>query len=169
MPKLTRERLEQPISYIKGVEPEIEIFDLLIEQQQIEEMEAFATVDAEELANDVKEVLCTTVSGFGEYKNSEPEFVSKITYTHDSYPVPLRGYTDRIQVLVCFAKVWSKDWGGEIIGYTECEPTEVIASHPGRIYVLSNDAWWKVTHPNVAATEELNYLFFTLAKQEEGE
>lgn len=160
--ELELRRKEQPISFIKDVEPDLSVYDLVIQQQQIEEMESFDTIDAEELAKDVIQLLGESDPKFRRYLDIKPTYVSKIKYTHDAYPVPMRGYNDALQVLVCFAKSWSKDWGGEIIAYTECEPSDIIASHPGRISVLSNDAWWKVTHPNVAATYDLDYLFFVL-------
>jgi hypothetical protein len=161
-----RKRLEQPISLVRGVEPDISYYDLLIQQQQIEELEDFETIDAVELANDVKQLLCADDPKLRRWIDCKPDYVRKIKYEYDAYPIPMRGpdVGTGVHVLACFAKSWSKDWGGEIIAYTECDPSDVVASFPGRIAVISNDAWWKVTQPNVAATEDLNYLFFTLLK-----
>ena len=155
-------RAMQPISLVKDVEPNFEVFDLIIQQQQLEEMEAFETINAEELANDVKQLICESDPRYRKYFNVEPQLVTKMTFDYDIYPEPIPGPSSGVQVLTCFSKSWSKDWGGEIIGYTECEPTDVVASFPGRVIIATTEAWWKVTQANVRAEEKLNYLFFTL-------
>lgn len=158
---IRRER--QPLCNIPGVEPEVDVYDLLVQQQQIDEMEDFDTVDADELAEDIKKVLCETDPNMRRYLDTKPEEVSKFKIEYDNYPTPMRGPNNGVDVLVCFAKNWSKDWGGEIITFEECDPKDVIASYPGRIVVNKNEAWIKVSQPNVRAEEELKYLFFTLS------
>lgn len=155
-------RRQQPISLVKDVEPDVRILDLVIGQQQIEEMEDWSIVDAEELANDIKQLICESDPEYRRYFNSQPLDTQKITYEYDMYPAPVQGPEVGIHVLVCFAENWSKDWGGEFIAYEECEPSEVVASFPGRILIMTNSAWYKVSQPNVRAGADLNYLFFRL-------
>ena len=42
---------------------------------------------------------------------------------------------DGYVISVCFAKAWSKNWGGEYITYHDTEPEDVVASFQSRIYV----------------------------------
>ena len=161
MPNIERRRM-QPISFIKDVEPDVRVMDLVIGQQQIAEMEDWSDINAEELANDVKQLICESDPEYRKYFNSQPLDAQKITYEYDMYPAPIQGPELGIHVLVCFSENWSKDWGGEVIAYEECEPSEVLASDPGRICIITNNAWYKVSQPNVRAGEQLNYLFFRL-------
>lgn len=154
-------RLEQPLSFIKGVEPDFEVFDLVVSQQQVEDLD-FSDVDANELAEDIKQLICESDPKYRRYMDVTPDDVAKFTVDYDNYPEPIRGPAKGVQVAVCFAKSWSKDWGGEIIGFTECEPDDIIASFPGRIVIAKSNAWWKISQPNVRASDKLNYLFFTL-------
>ena len=76
--ELELRRKEQPISFIKDVEPDLSVYDLLIQQQQIEEMESFDTIDAEELAKDVIQLLGESDPKFRRYLDIKPTYVSKI-------------------------------------------------------------------------------------------
>jgi len=155
------ERLQQPISLIKDVEPELKVFDLVIGQQQLEETD-LDNVDIEELAEDIKQELCMSDPMLRRYLSAKPQLVQLFEYTSDIYPSPLQGPGRGVQVAVCLSKAWSKDWGGEIISFEECEPKDVVASYPGRITVVYNEAWWKISQPNIRAEEPLKYLFFAL-------
>ena len=70
---------------------------------------------------------------------------------------------ESITVIVCFAKYWSKHWGGDVVGYERSEPVEVVASYPGRIIVSEGENWIKVGQPTVEAKTELHYLQFKLS------
>ena len=157
--KLRRELA--PISFLKGVEPDLKVFDLLVEQQALEELD-YENADADELACEIRDELCMADPLYRRYLSKQPNLSQIFTVDYDEYPVPIRGPGAGIQVQVCLSKGWSKDWGGEIIAYEECEPSEIVASYPGRVVVSHNDAWWKVSQPNIEAKEKLIYLFFTL-------
>lgn len=150
-----------PISFLKDVEPDLKIFDLLVQQQSLEELD-IENVNAEEMACEIRNELCMSDPLYRRYLSKNPNNAQIFTVNYDEYPVPIRGPGSGIQVQVCLSKAWSKHWGGEIIAYEECEPSEIVSSYPGRIVVAHNDAWWKVSQPNVMAEEQLIYLFFTL-------
>lgn len=145
-------------------EPELVFYDNMVSQMDTELIDLYEKSD-EEIVGICKQVLqevCTNNPEMRRYMNADILYPTVHTYTYDDYPAPFHAPADGYVISVCFAKAWSKNWGGEYITYHDTEPEDVLASYPGRIYVSKGTPWNKITQPNVKAKHPLVYLQFRI-------
>jgi|TARA_Y100000389_G_scaffold93487_1_gene90173 hypothetical protein len=159
--------LETPLSLLTNEEECTMLsFDNGVTQQEVEEL-VWEEENINELAEECKIRLISHFAQYRKFFNSKPQSVEHVLYKYDEQPQPIRGVEkiigESITVIVCFAKYWSKHWGGDVVGYERSEPVEVVASYPGRIIVSEGENWIKVGQPTVEAKTELHYLQFKLS------
>jgi len=159
--------LETPLSLLTNEEEcTMLAFDNGVTQQEVEEL-VWEEENINELAEECKIRLISHFAQYRKFFNSKPQSVEHVLYKYDEQPQPIRGVEkiigESITVIVCFAKYWSKHWGGDVVGYERSEPVEVVASYPGRIIVSEGENWIKVGQPTVEAKTELHYLQFKLS------
>jgi len=158
-------RKETPMSFNTN-EVEVTFIDNVVDQEDADHLVKNLDVnDYEELisiADEIKNHVCNSDPKYRRYFNSKPYDVQVHNFEYDVYPEPFKGKENEVLVMLCMCSSWSKDWGGEVIFFEQSEPSEVLASYPGRIIVQDGETWSKVTQPNVAAVGPLKYLFFRL-------
>jgi len=147
-------------------EPDITFFDNVISQMDVDVIDLHSLNDEEviELCKNILKELCNSDMNMRKYFNSDIIYPTVHTYTYDSYPEPFHGPADGCVISCCFAKGWSKNWGGEYITFHDTEPEDIIASFPGRVYVSEGTPWCKITQPNINAKRDLVYLQFRVLK-----
>lgn len=145
-------------------EPDITFFDNIISQMDVDTIDLYSMNNEEitELCESILKELCNSDENMRKYFNSDILYPTIHTYTYDSYPDPFHAPTNGCVVSCCFAKGWSKNWGGEYITFHDTEPEDIISSFPGRVYVSVGTPWCKITQPNIRAKRDLVYLQFRI-------
>lgn len=166
MHKNTRRMLETPLSLLTNEEECTMLsFDNGVTQQEVEDL-VWEEENINELAEECKIRLISHFPQYRKFFNSKPQSVEHVVYKYDEQPQPIRGVEkiigESLTVIICFAKHWSKHWGGDVMGYERTEPVEVVSSYPGRIITSEGENWIKVSQPTVEANTELHYLQFKL-------
>lgn len=145
-------------------EPIVTFYDNMVTQMDIDNLDLYEMSDEEiiKVCKQILEEVCTSNAEMRRYMNSEILYPLVHTYTYDDYPTPFHAPEDGYVINVCWAKGWSKNWGGEYISFHDTEPEDIIASYPGRIYVSKGTPWCKITQPNIKAKRPLVFLQFRI-------
>ena len=147
-------------------EPELIFFDNVITQMEVESID-IKNSKPEELEQTCKDICKELASADPDFRwliNADIIFPMIINLKSDEYNAPFSAPKNGYVISVCWAKSWSKVWGGEYITYHDTEPEDVLASFPGRVYISKGTAFSKFASPNVKAKQELMYLQFRVLK-----
>ena len=149
---------------LTSTQPSVTFYDRIITQMEVDEFDLYAMSDDEiyDLCEKIMKEIGASDPDMKKYIDADILQPSVHTYTYDSYPEPFHAPKDGYVISVCWAKGWSKNWGGEFITYHETEPEDVLSSYPGRVYISKGTPWCKITQPNIDAKQPLVYLQFRI-------